>query len=301
MSRCFELTAIAGCLLTSALANSAGEEAKPLSFKPGPAGEFTFDTSIVRGKLREGGASKGLSQVVHIPTGQRLDSSMGLFSHYRVFTQGRRYGVGAWDWTSQAALQPDGSVIVHWTATTARPFEMSAHYRWTTPNTLDLETSIVAKTNLVKFESFLASYFAPIFTNSAVCTGAAGKFTAAAKEAGVWQAFPRDPAVGPVIQDGRWKLEPNPVEWILQPEFSKALAFRRAPELGVTAALMGDPRECFAICTPHETEAHYSTYLSLFGRDLRAGEQATARARIIFLARPDEQELVAAYEACPWK
>jgi hypothetical protein len=153
----------------------------------------------------------------------------------------------------------------------------------------------------VKFESFLASYFAAVFTNSAVCTGAAGKFSAAAKEAGVWQAFPRDAAVVPVINDGRWKLEPNPVEWILQPAFSKALAFRRAPGLGVAAALMGDSQECFAICTPYETEAHYSTYLSLFGRDLRAGEQATARTRLIFLARPDEQELVAAYGTCPWK
>jgi len=301
MNRCLELGAIVGCLLACALANSAGEEAKPLAFKTGVGGEFTFDTGIVRGKLREGGASKGLSQVVHIPTGQRLDSSMGLFSHYRVFTQGRRYGVGAWDWPSKARLETDRSVIVHWPATPDRPFEMSAHYRWTTPNTLDLETSVVAKTNLVKFESFLASYFAPAFTNSAVCTGAAGKFSAAAKEAGVWQAFPRDAAVVPVINDGRWKLEPNPVEWILQPAFSKPLAFRRDPELGLTTALMGDPRGCFAICTPHETEAHYSTYLSLFGRDIRAGERVTVAARMIFLNRPGEPELVAAYGACPWK
>ena len=301
MNGCLELGAIVGCLLAVTMANVPGEEAKPLAFKTGVGGEFTFDTGIVRGKLREGGASKGLSQVVHIPTGQRLDSSMGLFSHYRVFTQGRRYGVGAWDWPSKARLETDRSVIVHWPATPDRPFEMSAHYRWTTPNTLDLETSVVAKTNLVKFESFLASYFAPVFTNSAVFTGASGKFTAAAKDAGVWQAFPRDAAVAAVIQDGRWKLEPNPVEWILQPAFSKALAFRRAPELGVTAAMMGDPRECFAISMPYETESHYSTYLSLFGRDLRAGERAIARARMVFLTRPDEQELVAAYRACPWK
>lgn len=301
MNRYLELATAVSCLLMAATANSSGGEAKPLAFKPGATGEFTFDTGVVRGKLREGGASKGLSQVIHIPTGQRLDNSMGLFSHYRVFTQGRRYGVGAWDWPSQATLEADGSVSVRWPATPDRPFELSAHYRWAAPDTLDLETSVTAKTNLIKFESFLASYFAPAFTNSAVCTGALGKFTIASKEAGVWQAFPRDAAAGLVIKDGRWQLEPHPVDWLLVPAFSKALAFRRAPELGITTALMSDPRECFAICTPHETESHYSTYLSFFGRDLAAGERATARARMIFLTRPGEPDLVAAYAACPWK
>jgi hypothetical protein len=43
---------------------------------------------------------------------------------------------------------------------------------------------------------------------------------------------------------------------------------------------MGDPVECFAIFTPYETEEHYSTYVSLFGRDIPAGGQATARVRL---------------------
>ena len=117
----------------------------------------------------------------------------------------------------------------------------------------------------------------------------------ARKDAGLWQAFPRDTTAGLVIKDGRWQLEPHPVEWVLMPRFSKALAFRRAPASGVTTALMSDPRECFAICTPYETEAHYSTYLSLFGRDIRAEERATARARMTLLTHPSEQDLSAAY------
>ena len=295
MNRCLELAAIVACLMMCAMANSSGAEAKPLSFKPGPGGEFTFDTGVVSGKLREGGASKGLSQVIHIPTGQRLDSSMGLFSHYRVFTQGRRYGVGAWDWPSQAALETDGSVIVRWVATPDRPFEMSARYQWVTPDTLELETSVVARTNLVKFESFLASYFSSAFTNAAVCTDAPEMFMPARKDAGLWQAFPRDATAGLVMKDGRWQLEPHRVDWVLMPRFSKALAFRRALASGITTALMSDPRECFAICMPHETEVHYSTYLSLFGRDIRTEERATARARMTFLTHPSEQDLSAAY------
>jgi len=37
---------------------------------------------------------------------------------------------------------------------------------------------------------------------------------------------------------------------------------------------------CFAVASPHELEGHYSTYFSLFGRDLRAGESATATVRM---------------------
>jgi hypothetical protein len=295
MRQCLKPAAILSCLLMAAMVDASGEDAKSLAFKSVVAGEFTFDTGVVRGKLREGGASKGLSQVIHIPTGQRLDSSMGLFSHYRVFTQGHRYGVGAWDWPSQAALEGDGSVSVRWAATPERPFEMEAHYRWVAPDTLDLETTVATKTNLIKFETFLASYFSPVFTNTAVCAGTSGKFTTASKESGVWQAFPRDAAAGLVIKDGRWQLEPNPVDWVLMPKFSKALAFRRAPGWDITAVLLGDPRECFAICTPHEAESHYSTYLSLFGRDILAGERATARARMTFRTHPSDQDLSAAY------
>jgi hypothetical protein len=295
MHRCLKPTVILSGLLMAAIADSSGEEAMPLAFKPAAGGEFTFDTGVVRGKVREGGASKGLSQVIHIPTGQRLDSSMGLFSHYRVFTQGHRYGVGAWDWPSLATLEEDGSMSVRWPATVDRPFEMKAHYRWSTPDTLDLETTVTAKTNLIKFESFLASYFTPVFTNTAVCADAPELFITANKEAGLWQAFPRDATASLVIKDGRWQLEPHPVDWILMPKFSKALAFRRAPSLRITVAVMSDPRECFAICTPYETEPHYSTYLSHFGRDIGAGERATARARMTFLTHPTEQDLTASY------
>ena len=111
----------------------------------------------------------------------------------------------------------------------------------------------------------------------------------------MWQAFPRDATASLVIKDGRWQLEPHPVDWVLLPKFTKALAFRRASGLGITAAIMSDPRECFAICTPHETESHYSTYFSLFGRDISVGERVTARTRITFLTGPIEQELFAAY------
>jgi hypothetical protein len=272
-----------------------------LAFKPAKNGGFAFDTGVLRGELRAGGKTKGLSSVVHLPTGARLDSSMGLFSHYRVFSNGKRYGTGAWDWPSRAALRPDGSVLVTWTPSTDRPFDMTARYCWVEPNTLELETTVIAKADLKGFESFLASYFTPDFTNSLVCAGnpeagSASPFRRAQASAGAWQAYPRDDSVIPLIRDGRWQLEPHPVDWVMMPRFAKPLCVRRSPATGVQTAMLSLPADCFAICTPHETEAHYSMYLSIFGRDLESGKSMRARTRLMVGTNWTDADLVTAHQ-----
>jgi hypothetical protein len=44
---------------------------------------------------------------------------------------------------------------------------------------------------------------------------------------------------------------------------------------------MSPPQDCFAVLTPFEAEPHRSMYLSLFGKNLKAGESARARARLV--------------------
>jgi hypothetical protein len=208
---------------------------------------------------------------------------MGLFGHYRVFSANKRYGTAAWDWPSEARLRPDGSVEVRWPSAEDRPFELRALYRWAAPDTLDLETSVQAKTNLAKFESFLASYFAEGFTNACVYARSNSQawLMPADKSGGTWQAFPRDDEAVSIIQDGRWKFQPNPVDWVIRPYLAKPLAIRRCPPNELAAILMSPPQDCFAVLTPFEAEPHRSMYLCLFGRDLKAGETARARARLV--------------------
>jgi hypothetical protein len=254
-----------------------------LAFSASGTNGFTFDTGVLKGKLRADGKSIGLSSVVHMPTGATLDSSMGLFGHYRVFSSNKRYGTAAWDWPSEAKLRRDGSVEVRWPSAEDRPFELRAVYRWAAPNILDLETSVQARTNLAKFESFLASYFAEGFTNSCVYaqTTTQPGLEAADRNYGIWQAFPRDDQAVSIIQDGRWKILPNPVDWVIRPHLAKPLGVRRCPANGVSVLLMSPPRDCFAVLTPFEAEPHRSLYLSLFGKDLKPGETARARARLV--------------------
>jgi len=254
-----------------------------LAFFASGTNEFAFDTGVLKGKLRGGGKSTGLSSVVHLPTGVTLDSSMGLFGHYRVFSANKRYGTAAWDWPSDAKLRPDGSVEVRWPSAEDRPFELRAVYRWAAPDTLDLETSVQAKTNLAKFESFLASYFAEGFTNACVYVRSNNQawLMAADKSDGIWQAFPRDDHAISIIQDGRWKFQPNPVDWVIRPQLAKPLGIRSCPANDLRAVAMSPPTDCFAMLTPFEAEPHRAMYLSLIGKDLKAGEIARARARLV--------------------
>ena len=50
--------------------------------------------------------------------------------------------------------------------------------------------------------------------------------------------------------------------------------------------------ECFALAMPHETEAHCSLYLCQFGRDLKSGETAHARARLVILDSTEERRFL---------
>ncbi len=144
-----------------------------------------------------------------------LDRSMGLFSHYRLFTNGKRYGAGVWDLPSNANLRPDGAVEMTVINAPDRPFELRAIYRWHDPATLDLETVVKAKRDLPGFEVFLASYFGSQFTNALVFTtiDSEPKFVAADRSAGHWQMYVRDDAAFGLVNDGRWTFPPNPVDW----------------------------------------------------------------------------------------
>ena len=291
---------LTGILLADA--QPAANQKQLLAFRPAGSNEFTFDTGALRGKLRAKGLSTGLSEVIYVATGTRLDASMGLLSHYRVFSANKRYGTAAWDWPSEASLGADGSVSVRWSTSAEHPFELGATYRWTAPNILDVETRVRARTNLTRFESFLASYWSAAFTNSLVEVrelphrpGESG-LLAAEKAAGQWQAFPRDNLAVNIIRDGRWKFEPNPVDWTIMPLLSHALGVRCAPVLGVTAILMSPPTDCFAISTPYQDEGHHSMYLSLFGGDLKPDEIVRARTRLVIAGRLPDLQVLKTYE-----
>ncbi len=276
-------------------------ETAELAFKEAGNGTYRFDTGVLRGVLRSENRSVGLLSLEHIPSGTRLDGNdYGILSHYRVFTAKHRYGNGAWDWPSTSRLNPDGTVEVHWPSAKDRPFELKALYRLTAPDTVDLTTSVTAKADLKAFESFVASYFMEDFPAASVYVkGEAGTpvFCTTEQEKGIWQAFPREHTALSILQDGRWRMEPNPVEWIIRDEAPQPLALRRNSKTGVCAIIMAPPEDCFAVMTPYAGEGHRSLYLSLFGCDIKTGETARARARLIVRNALTEEDVAKLYQS----
>jgi hypothetical protein len=312
----FSTTALIGVMICT-LGAAAGPADKPamgladkLRFTSTAEGQYAFDTGILRGELRQADKTLGLSSVVHIPSGTRLDGAYGIFSYYRVFTTNKRYGHAAWEWPCASKLLPDGTVQIFWPPEQDRPIEMSATYRLSSPDTIDLETTIKAQQDLPQFEVFLASYFRETFAVPCVYVGEnpeaeskpalrmAGKpgFMTAKKSFGDWQMFPRDKQVLPIIRDGRWQQEPNPVQWVIMPVMGAPVGIRRGTAADLTAILMAPPEDCFAISTPYESEGHYSLYMSLFGRDIKAGQKAKARSRLVIAAGASNEQVLDLYK-----
>jgi hypothetical protein len=258
--------------------------------------EFTFDTGTLRGTFRGGGQSKGLLPAFDCASGAPLTKSLGLFSHYRMFEENKRFGKAAWDWTSEAKLLGNGAVEVRWTADEVHPFDMMAVYRWSAANALDLMTRVTARKELKRFEVFLASYFEG-FPTTVVYAGDKPGFISASPEAGKWHMFPRDEAAVKMIQDGRWKYPPSPVEWGIRPKLAAPLAIRRDAERKLAAVLMTRPGDAYAIACPQDEEGHRSLYFSLFGRDLKNGESVEARSRLMICREITDEKALELFAA----
>jgi len=250
--------------------------AKPVFTQAGK--QFQFDTGALRGTLHTEGKSLGLTDLTDTASGTAISRFMGLFSHYRLLDADTRYGDAAWDWPGTARLLPDGAVEVAWTADATHPFDMKAVYQWARPNALDLTTTVTARGNLRRFEVFLASYFEGF--PQVFGYGKTG-WVEATKDMGDWLAFPRDEAAAAMITDGRWQRPPHPVTFKPVTTYAGALGMRCDAKSGLTALIMAPPKDCFAVMMPYGEDDHRSLYLSLFGRDFKDGESATARSRLV--------------------
>jgi hypothetical protein len=271
-----------------------------LAFTPTGA-EFRFDTGALRGTLRSRGRSLGMTPVVDKRSGAAIAGDYGLLSPYRMLDAEHRYGDGGWDWPSTAQLLGNGSVQVDWSEDAVHPFTMQAVYRLHAANTLDVTIRVVARRRLRDFELFLASYFQGFPVALAYVQGdpesdGTPRFLEAKRSAGDWQMFPANAHAVALAGDGRWKRLPHPVDWRIMPRLAEPLGMRRDASTGLVAVVMAAPQDCFALSMPYGGEGHRSLYLSLFGRDLQAGQPATAQARLVVGQGIADAQAVAMYQ-----
>jgi len=118
------------------------------------------------------------------------------------------------------------------------------------------------------------------------------EFVSANRDFGEWLAFPRDKDAVKIIADGRWDLEPHPLDWTLMPKLGQPVAIRRNKKTGVTVLAMSKYDDCFGVFTPYNEEKHVSNYMSLFGIDLQKGDVVSAHSRLVILLDPEEKEIL---------
>ena len=104
-----------------------------------------------------------------------------------------------------------------------------------------------------------------------------------------------------MIRDGRWTIPPNAVNWDARQWLAAPVVIRHDAKLGLTAAMMCPPDDCFAVASPwnpatSEAGGYRSLYLSLFGRDLKADKTAKARCRLILSRNLSDDEAIRRYQ-----
>ncbi len=286
---------------------SASAEPPNLAFTAAGEGLYDFDTGVLEGRLKLGGKYQGLYPLIDVKTGTELVHPPGVFSFYRVLTTNRRYGKSARDWPTQTKLLSDGAVEVYWPGTDEHPLEMTGVYRWTAPDTLDLQTTVKPQHNMPDFELFMSSYFGRGFLAS-VYLRADGKeqsefvpIDRTPDSRGGYVMFPKNQKSLDMIRDGRWTFPPSPVKWDARRWLAAPLVIRRDAKLGLTAAMMCPPADCFAVSSPWnpptpEAGGYRSLYLSLFGQDLEANQTAGVRCRLIVSRNLSDDDAILRYQ-----
>jgi hypothetical protein len=300
----FRLMLIPLLLLAAA---PAFADSPDLAFKPAGDGLFEFDTGALRGRLKVDSKYQGLYPLVDAVTGEELTNPPGVFSFYRVFTAKKRYGNAARDWATQANLLADGAVEVRWPPAEQHPLEITAVYRWTARDTLDLRIAVRPERDMPNFELFMSSYFTNRFRASVYLKGNGReqpKFVPADKtpdDRGGYVMFPKDQDSLNMILDGRWTIPPSPVDWTQRRWLAAPAAIRRDRDLGLTALMMCPPDDCFAVASPWnptspDARGYRSLYLSLFGQDLQAAKVARASCRLTVRRNLSDDESIRCYQ-----
>ena len=155
---------------------------------------------------------------------------------------------------------------------------MTAVYRWSAADTLDVELTVTPERDLRRFELFLASYFQGFATAMAYVRqpGGGGRFYGSRQDRRRLADISPRRRGGGSLPMAAGIGHPIPCNGRSGPAMPAPLALRRDAASGLTAVLMSRPGDCFAVSMPYGEDQHRSLYFSLFGGDLKAKQAVSA-------------------------
>jgi hypothetical protein len=177
---------------------------------------------------------------------------------------------------------------------------VTARYEVRPPNAVDLTVTVRSMGTYPGYELFVSSYFdKTLRPNVYLQPSARGPATGDCEPVvpmfsdvfrGTVLVFPRDAHAARRCVDGRWdrsERKTPTVQMCPVRRYAHCLALLTDPGNQLGVVLMSDPRSCYAISTRYHADdekqrlTDYSAFdFSLFGDDLRPGDERTARMRL---------------------
>mgnify|MGYP006302085525 CR=1 FL=1 len=289
-------------LILILIASLTGKSQTPCTWNPEKK-ELKFSLSNISGVLscdtQQGhGKSHHFSNVIHKPTGMKISpdgermAGAGMLNFFRVLIEG---GYLTELRVEQPILEPEeDGITLTWMPTIRRQAKVTVKFTFTEPNIIDMDMWVETLTNYPGFEILLSAYLAPGFESGAYV--AKEEFGPTEPEQirivdqpmihGIWPFFPRDEAGANLLTDGRHQKGRWFWRMAIGRRYGMPLAFFSND--GVDAILMGRPEDVYAVGATYKGDeendnvaGHRSLYLSLFGKDFKAGEGRRTQMRMI--------------------
>lgn len=257
-------------------------------------GRLDFQTELLQGTLRADGTRHGIVELIHRPTGARIDRDFVL-ALYRLLC--RSGWMGEAREMSHTVRPTDAGLELTWAPRPAHAVQLSARFAILEPNAIDCTIGVVGHAFYPDYEVFLSNYFAKGLRSGGYLQPT-GRDSAIEPEQiqpvanGLFRemyiSFPRDERAANLITDGRWQRGRHFTRFLPARYYGLPIGFYSQGSGPVDVLVMGRPDDTFAVSMAYATDdpqdavgQHNSLYLSLFGKDLHPGERWETTVRLV--------------------
>ncbi|REJ97881.1 MAG: hypothetical protein DWQ34_00655 [Planctomycetota bacterium] len=275
-----------------------------LTLSPGETeSTFEFATDDMEGTIRLDGNYHGVSRLVDKRTGRQvIDSRYSALNLFKLMSV--NLVMGQPRIMERSIASEDNWAEVTWPETDSHLGELTARYEVSGRNSVDVIVRLRSNGNYAAYELFMSNYFDGTLRPHVYLKPRIGDEpqlvlpTVNDVFRDTVLVFPRDPLAARHCVDGRWERSEGGVPFVQMcpvRRYGYCLAFLTDPEEQSAVVLMARPEDCYAISTRYHGDTEedrltdYSAFdLSLFGDDVRPGDQRSIRVRLALTPLDDE-------------
>lgn len=254
---------------------------------------WTFESDLIQARVESDGIALR-SHYIEKATGVRIGE---LLLPYRLLSRDGWHGEAR---EMQHRFTPgQNGYEVDWAATIAHPVNLHMAVQASGEGTFDVTVRAEILGSLPDYELFQSWYFDPGYEAGSYVTplpyetpSAPGVLQVCPRDGDLYRemyvSFPRDERAAELLCDGRWQRGRHFTRFLPCRYYALPLGFYANRSNGLGIVMMGRREDTFAVNMAYHSDdpqnsvgCHNSFYLSLLGRDVKAGETVTTRFRMV--------------------